>query len=1041
VEKGAAIGSSAIFVHRANYDTPVSFRSRIEVTGFAGQGGFLPIVQRAHVQVIGKGELPRPREVAWERLVNGSEDCQWVAVEGVVHGVENLAQHVVLTVGAAGGHFKVYVPDATSAANLRHLIAAEVRIVGVCAVVLNDDEKPIGFKMFVQDLENVQVKRPATPNPFTLAATSISKVGQPGFREGRQIRIVGQIVDQPSTSNLLVRDSSGALLVDLAAPQEFDVGEHVEVVGFPGNSPCPRRLRNGVVRQTSQFSLPAPKPVKGSEIEAGLAQFDFISVEAVLVGIAERGNHYVLLAKSQDYVFEADFFKVGTKDMASTLVPGSLLRIAGICMPENDNSGEGRQCRIAVRGGSGIEVLESPPWWSSPHVRWVLVGSGVFAVAALTWVLSLRGQVRRQTEQVRRRLQSEAHLEARYRELFENANDVIYTLDLEGRLTSLNRAGQLLAGYTEDDLRGRSFSDIVAPGQEALTQGLLSTRPPNAAPQELTIRDKNGQAIVLEVCNRILEQNGKPIGIQGIARNVTERKQSEATRNRLTAILDATPDLVAICHVDGPVLYLNHAGREMLGLDPSEVVTLTSRQPDWARTIVSEEALPQALKDGFWSGETVFVNRTGREIPVSQVVIAHKDRAGRVEFLSTIARDTTERKRLEWQLRQAQKMEAVGRLAGGIAHDFNNLLTVINGYSELLVQNLAGAQPLTEMVQQVSLAGERAAGLTRQLLAFSRKQVLTLAPVDLNTVIREMEMMLRRLIGEDIELLVETESGLDMVMVDRGQMEQVILNLAVNARDAMPQGGHLVLATVNRRINAPASSLANGSCERFGTLLPGDYVELRVQDTGCGMDAVTLAHAFEPFYTTKEVGKGTGLGLATVYGIVEQSGGHVSVESRVGQGTTFHILLPRSSKMDDTAQAPTDVPDQRHGRETVLLVEDEEAVRNLARRVLRHGGYRVLEAANGQEALAVAERHKEPIDLLLTDVIMPRMGGRELAGRLRGTWADLRVLFTSGHANDDGLGRFVQGENASFLAKPFTSFELSRKVREVLDQGTSSSKF
>jgi len=479
----------------------------------------------------------------------------------------------------------------------------------------------------------------------------------------------------------------------------------------------------------------------------------------------------------------------------------------------------------------------------------------------------------------------------------------------------------------------------------------------------------------------------------------------------------------------------------MLGLAPDEVVALTNCRPDWARKIILDEALPHALKDGFWSGETIFVNRAGREIPVSQVIIAHKDKTGRVDFLSTIARDTTERKKLEGQLRQAQKMEAVGRLAGGIAHDFNNLLTVINGYSELVFQSLAGVEPLTEMVQQVRQAGERAAVLTRQLLAFSRKQVLTLAPVDLNVVILEMESMLRRLIGEDLELLVETQPGLNLVMVDRGQMEQVILNLAVNARDAMPQGGRLVLATANRRIDAPATSLTNGTSERSGTLLPGDYVELRVQDTGCGMDAVTLAHAFEPFFTTKEVGKGTGLGLATVYGIVEQSGGHVSIESRVGQGTTFHILLPRSSETEIVDQPPTDGADQRRGRETVLLVEDEEAVRHLARRTLRHRGYQVLEAANGQDALAIAEQHRAPIDLLLTDVIMPRMGGRELAGRLRGTCAGLRVLFTSGHANDDGLGRVMQGEHTAFLAKPFTSLELSRKVRELLDQGTSGSKF
>ncbi len=383
-------------------------------------------------------------------------------------------------------------------------------------------------------------------------------------------------------------------------------------------------------------------------------------------------------------------------------------------------------------------------------------------------------------------------------------------------------------------------------------------------------------------------------------------------------------------------------------------------------------------------------------------------------------------RRSEEQLRQAQKMEAVGRLAGGIAHDFNNILTAIAGYSELLLGRIGEAGQLRKDVEGIRKAAERAAALTRQLLAFSRRQVLQPKVLDLNAVVAGMAPMLRRLIGENIELITVTAERPGLVKADPGLLEQVILNLAVNARDAMPQGGTL-------RIETAHADPADADAPRAGADCAGPCVVLAVSDTGCGMDAEVRSHLFEPFFTTKEVGQGTGLGLSTVYGIVEQSGGRIRVTSEVGRGSTFRIYFPGVAE-PDAAPAPAEAPaGPAAGAETVLLVEDDEIVRALAREALERAGYTVLEARDGREALAIAERHRGPIHLLLTDVVMPGMSGPEVAGRLTAARAGLKVLFMSGYT-DNAIGqRGVLDPGTALLPKPFTPAQLTRKLREVLD--------
>ena len=418
------------------------------------------------------------------------------------------------------------------------------------------------------------------------------------------------------------------------------------------------------------------------------------------------------------------------------------------------------------------------------------------------------------------------------------------------------------------------------------------------------------------------------------------------------------------------------------------------------------------------------VTKSGAVVWIEQhhALVHHRD--GQLAAVECIARDISERKQLEEQLRQSQKMEAIGRLAGGIAHDFNNLLTVINGYSSLAMESLDAEDPLHGEIAEVNKAGERAAGLTRQLLAFSRRQVLTVQVLDLNSVVADVDRMLRRVLGEDIQLGTALASDLDSVKADRGQIEQVIMNLAVNARDAMPKGGRLMIETANMELDENYAA-------QHSEVAPGRYVMLAVTDTGHGMDAATMTRIFEPFFTTKPQGRGTGLGLATVYGIVKQSGGSIGVYSEPNHGTAFKIYLPRVTDRPETADhRPT--AKRFLGSGTVLVVEDEEGVRALIRTVLKQAGYRILEARDGEEALGLSGQHQGTIDLVITDMVMPKMSGREFGDLIKTQRPEIKLLFMSGYTDNAIIQQGTLDPEMPFLHKPFTPSLLTAKVREML---------
>jgi PAS domain S-box-containing protein len=619
--------------------------------------------------------------------------------------------------------------------------------------------------------------------------------------------------------------------------------------------------------------------------------------------------------------------------------------------------------------------------------------------------------------------------EARFRTIVEHAADAFMLLDDQMTLVDVNRQACESLGYSRAELLGMKPGDFDVKLDPAAMQQLAErVRSGETVTFETRHRRKDGSDFPVEIRCALFEQGGRHF--LGLARDITARKQAERalveSHALLRAVVEGTSDPVYIKDLAGRYLMINSSGAGSLGRTPAEMIGKHDRElfaPETAELMMGRDLDVMATQQPQTYQETRGASPLARHYLTTKGV--YRDHDGKVIGLFGISRDVTDLKRLEDQLRQAQKLEAVGKLAGGIAHDFNNLLTVINGCADMALVDF-GDSPGVELLSEIREAGQRAASLTHQLLAFSRQQVLNAEVVDLNKALQQVGSLLKRVIGEDVELGFELDPTLGLVKVDRTQFEQAIVNLAVNARDAMPQGGWLRLGTRNVELDQTFTA-------SHPDVRSGHYAQVIVSDSGHGIDAAKVARIFDPFFTTKPVGKGTGLGLAMVYGFLKQSGGHVEVESRLDQGTTFRLYLPLVGESVEAPQRRSEVPEGAGGPETILLVEDEDAVRRLCMRVLVASGYDVLEARNGEEAIELMASHTIGLDLLVTDLVMPRMGGRQLAAKFRESSPELRILFLSGYTEDVPLAHEL-GPRVGFLQKPFAPAALANKVRALLDE-------
>ena len=582
----------------------------------------------------------------------------------------------------------------------------------------------------------------------------------------------------------------------------------------------------------------------------------------------------------------------------------------------------------------------------------------------------------------------------------------------------------------QEGIKTLASTPLLSGGGELVgAMNLVMRRPRTFSQEEYQLLVAVGQQLGGIVKNAQLYEKVK--------QELVERKRAEEAllieRERLETVTQSMGAGLAIISRDYRTIWANKVLKDLFGDVEAKICHLTYNQRNEICPGCGVREIFETEKDEVvheQSGKDIHGNIIWSEIIATPI----RDNAGYITAALELVVPVTERKRierekanLEEQLRQSQKMEAIGRLAGGVAHDFNNLLTVIKGYSQLSLLELKEDDPLKENIEEIKRATERAADLTRQLLAFSRRQILEVKVLDLNTILKNLDKMLRRVIGEDIELVTLLAEDLGMVKSDPGQIEQVVMNLAVNARDAMPNGGKLTIETANVELDEEYA-------RAHIAVKPGCYVMLSVSDTGIGMTPEVKERVFEPFFTTKEKSKGTGLGLSTVYGIVKQSEGNIWVYSELGKGTTFKIYLPRVDEPLEEVTGEVVKKELPRGGETILIVEDNEEVRKLAARILKKQGYTVLEGSHGDEALNVCKQHKGPIHLMVTDVVMPGMSGRELSERLKPLYPQMKVLYMSGYTDNAITHHGVLEKGVNYIQKPFTVDGLARKVREVLDK-------
>jgi two-component system cell cycle sensor histidine kinase/response regulator CckA len=629
-----------------------------------------------------------------------------------------------------------------------------------------------------------------------------------------------------------------------------------------------------------------------------------------------------------------------------------------------------------------------------------------------------------------------ASSESRFRSLVQNSSDLVTILAPDGTITYASDSAERIVGYSPADLVGTSLLEYLDEIHVDLVRGLLRTngKVSVAGPIEFSLRRADGSPVWLEAVGTNLLSDATIRGIVLNARDVSERKRADRelreSEERYRDLFDNASDLVCMVAPDGSLLYVNQAWQDGTGYSEAEIgrmQLIDIVHPD-CRAYYNE-VLERVLKgERVDHVELIFVPKAGTPITVeANLSCTFKD--GEPAVVRGIYRDVTERKRVEEHLRRAERMQAAGKLAGGVAHEVNNMMTGVIGFSEFLLQTLEPGDPRRADVEEVIKAGTRAADVTRQLLAFTRQQFLRPQVIQINAVVREMEKMLRRSLGEDkqLELRLSPEAG--DIRADRGQLEQVLINLVLNARDAMAAHGRVTIETTTTVWDE-----AYGQ-RHSGVDIPlGHYVMLAVSDTGCGMEVDVQERIFEPFFTTKPIGQGTGLGLSTVYGIVKQSGGYVWVYSEPDQGSVFKVYLPQVRAVQPEVVVPELTEAPTRGSETILVIEDEDIVRNLACRGLRDHGYSVVEARNGAQALRYIREHAGSVDLIISDVVMPEMGGREFGQSLGMLHPDLPILYMSGYTGEDIVQRGLLDPGAPFQQKPFTPATLATKVRSMLDQ-------
>ncbi len=1010
-------GALAVYVFLSPYLRDV-FQpgQRVRIEGRSAAGGFAPAIEETRVQVLGKAPFPKPITVRADDPFEPWKENVWAQFEGTATAVIPDGNATTLQLFSGGKRIIVRFSQGGTPERLTPLLNSDVSVQGVYAAVYTAANSYAGPLIYTTTPDMIRVisSPPAQNDVRTIASLSRFDLrGPPHHR----ITLTGSVTYRDAKGRIYLQEDGAGLRIVSSGDEDVPLHSKVVVDGFLAPDSSRAQLEEVHWQKVSPGEPIAPVQALAESAFSGEMDDRVVAIDAFLDGSRISGGDLELNLHVDRTRFNAFLGIDGALQVLRSLRPGALIHLVGVCETENDVGGAHQgAATLWLRTPSDIVVLQPAPWWDLRRALYAASAAFGLLLVALAWVVRLQRKLVRQIE---------------IQKMFvEYAPVGLIMLDRNMRHIQASRWWCEEHGVNREAILGKSHYEVF----------------PNLPPHyyEAHKRGLAGESVKCEA-ERITTAAGTerwvrwelhPWGDSGtetggviiFTEDITERREAEAAINRyqqeLRSFIENSPFGIYRASIgDDRFLSVNPALVDILGYSSEdEVLALKLSTDFYFDSQELDRFLSQLPRDERFRGIEVRCRRKDGKMVILRVSgrRAHDDLHG-ADVIEGITEDVTEHRGLEEQFFQAQKMEAVGRLAGGIAHDFNNLLGVIIGYSELV--GIEAPPALVRRVQSIKRAAQDAARLTAQLLAFSRKQVLQPKVLNLNSVVTEMLNILTRLIGEDIEIDVSLSQEPWLIKADPGQLGQVIMNLAVNARDAMPKGGKFRMETRNFDFTTGEMPVAK--------MPPGRYVGLSVTDTGIGMDAEVLARIFDPFFTTKPEGKGTGLGLATVYGIVKQSDGYISVISAPGKGSTFSVYLPqfeRGALEGEPKSIPAEAP---QGTETVLVVEDTASLRELICEGLRMKGYKILHAANGTEAVGVAERHSGPIHLLITDIVMPNMSGAELAQRVVGVRPEIKVLFMSGYADDtlDMQGAF---DPRSFVQKPFTLSTLAQKVRESL---------
>jgi PAS domain S-box-containing protein len=913
-------GESAIYLQNLDPSLVLFEGKEYEVEGFSAPGDFAPIIIKPKYRLIGPATIPAARYVTLDQLSSGQYDCLRVQVRGIVRSVRQIGNRWRLDLYSDGKGIQVWTPYfLANSVQVLSLQDAKILTQGICSIQISAWGAISGFRLNVPSAQEIKVEEPAQSDLFSVPLRSIRDVFryQNPEEAGRRIRIQGTLLHQQPGKALYIQDASGAISIPVDHVIPASSNDIVMVSGYPASGTFAPILEHAVVKRVGPGSPPRIRVLQDARALNNNFNGDIVRIRARLVDQARsaEGQSYFL----QDLVdshtsFEAFFESSAVRPPPAVLRNGSELELTGVYLLRMAGT-EKFGFQILLRTSEDIRLIKSAPWWTLRHLYWAFGILLCLILIGSVWALTLKKRVNRQTKIIQQRLEVEAALEKKYRELFEGSHDIVFACDETGRLRSINPAGSQILAYSNEELLAMDPRQLIAPSClpkiiEWIEQKSKGIECPNL---ECELIAKGGHQVLIEVSAEIFMSDGKIAGAQGIARDITERKQAE-------------------------------------------------------------EALRQS----------------------------------------------------EEKLRQGQKLESIGRLAGGIAHDFNNILSAILGYAELSLDDISREHPVRSNLDQIVKAGKRARNLVQQILAFSRKLEQERRPIHLHAIVDEALQLLKATLPTTIEISTNIHSGCSPILADPTQMHQIILNLATNAAHAIGDHGGCM------KIELEQVSLNGHFSTASGELMPGTYIRLSISDTGPGIPPEVQKRIFEPYFTTKSVGQGSGLGLAVVHGIVQSHGGGISVANMPGSGACFEVYLPCCS--EKPSSTPAQAPEIVKGKGHILLVDDEEAIVNLNQRLLEKLGYSVTGETHSVAALEKFSKNPEQFDLVVTDQTMPNLTGLALAKELWKIRPDLPVIISTGYSAQitsekiSGLGFYAM------LNKPYTSAELAKAVKQSLTQ-------